>query len=33
VYLGSNVTPAGEPGAFEDLDPFGATLPGGVFVG
>jgi hypothetical protein len=33
VYLGSNVTPTGEPDAFEDLDPFGATLPGGVYVG
>ena len=23
----------GEPSAFQDIDPFGATLAGGVFVG
>ncbi len=33
VYLGKNFTTAGEPATFQDLDPFGATLPGGVFVG
>jgi hypothetical protein len=33
VYLGRDVTPAGEPPAFRDLDPFGQVLPGGVFVG
>jgi hypothetical protein len=33
VYLGKNFSGAGEPSAFQDLDPFAATLPGGVFVG
>jgi hypothetical protein len=33
VYPGANVTPAGEPTGFQDLDPFGQVLPGGVFVG
>ncbi|MBN9523524.1 VCBS repeat-containing protein [bacterium] len=33
VYLGKNFTTASEPATFQDLDPFGATLPGGVFVG
>ena len=33
VYLGKNFSGAGEPSIFQDLDPFGATLPGGVFVG
>ena len=33
VYLGRNFASAAEPAAFQDLDPFGAVLPGGVFVG
>jgi hypothetical protein len=33
VYLGKDFTTAAEPGTFQDLDPFGAALPGGVFVG
>jgi hypothetical protein len=33
VYLGRNFTATTEPATFQDLDPFGATLPGGVFVG
>jgi uncharacterized delta-60 repeat protein len=33
VYPGANVTPGGEPPGFQDLDPFAATLAGGVFVG
>jgi uncharacterized delta-60 repeat protein/uncharacterized repeat protein (TIGR01451 family) len=33
TYLGKNFTTAAEPGTFQDLDPFGAVLPGGVFVG
>jgi hypothetical protein len=33
VYLGKSIAPGGEPAGFQDLDPFGATLPGGVFVG
>jgi CSLREA domain-containing protein len=33
VYLGKDITSTAEPTAFQDLDPFGATLPGGVFVG
>jgi hypothetical protein len=33
VYLGRNFGGAGEPAATQDLDPFGQTLPGGVFVG
>ena len=32
VYLGKNTT-AGEPTQFQDIDPFNATLAGGVFVG
>src|SRR5207245_9843719 len=30
VYLGKNITTAAEPAAFQDLDPFGTTLAGGV---
>jgi uncharacterized delta-60 repeat protein len=33
VYLGKNITTTAEPATFQDLDPFGTTLPGGVFVG
>ncbi|WP_145244069.1 delta-60 repeat domain-containing protein [Urbifossiella limnaea] len=33
VYLGRNITGPAEPAAFQDLDPFGAILPGGVYVG
>jgi hypothetical protein len=33
VYLGKNFSGAGEPTTFQDIDPFAATLPGGVFVG
>jgi hypothetical protein len=33
VYLGKNVTATAEPATFQDIDPFAATLPGGVFVG
>jgi hypothetical protein len=33
VYLGRGVGPGGEPGGFQDIDPFGQVLPGGVFVG
>jgi hypothetical protein len=33
VYLGKNFSGASEPAAFQDLDPFAAALPGGVFVG
>ena len=34
VYLGKNFTGVGEPGTFQDLDPFGgAVLADGVFVG
>jgi uncharacterized delta-60 repeat protein len=33
VYLGKNVTSSAEPTTSQDLDPFGATLAGGVFVG
>jgi hypothetical protein len=33
VYLGKNFTSHNEPTVFQDIDPFGATLPGGVFVG
>ena len=33
IYLGKNFIGAGEPSAFQDLDPFGTTLSGGVFVG
>jgi uncharacterized delta-60 repeat protein len=33
VYAGMSIGPGGEPAAFQDLDPFGAALPNGVFVG
>jgi streptogramin lyase len=33
VYPGKVFTSAAEPIASQDLDPFGTTLPGGVFVG
>jgi uncharacterized repeat protein (TIGR01451 family) len=33
VYLGKDITSPTEPAAFQDQDPFGAVLPGGVFVG
>jgi hypothetical protein len=33
VYLGKDCTGSGEPSAAQNLDPFGQTLPGGVFVG
>jgi hypothetical protein len=33
VYLGKDFIGTGEPAQFQDLDPFGAALPGGVFVG
>jgi uncharacterized delta-60 repeat protein len=33
VYRGKDFTGAGEPATFQDLDPFGVALPGGVFVG
>jgi uncharacterized delta-60 repeat protein len=33
VYRGSSVRKAGEPTAFQDLDPFNAVLADGVFVG
>ena len=33
AYLGRNFSGASEPAAFQDIDPFGAALPGGVFVG
>jgi len=33
VYLGKNFTTNGEPATFQDLDPFGVALAGGVFVG
>jgi hypothetical protein len=33
VYLGKDFTSTAEPAAFQDLDPFGQALPGGVFVG
>jgi hypothetical protein len=33
VYLGKNVTTTAEPATFQDLDPFGATLANGVYVG
>jgi uncharacterized delta-60 repeat protein len=33
VYLGKNITGTGEPTTFQDLDPYGTTLAGGVFVG
>ena len=33
VYLGKDFAGGGEPATFQDIDPFAATLPGGVFVG
>ena len=33
VYLGKNITTSAEPATCQDLDPYGSTLPGGVFVG
>jgi uncharacterized delta-60 repeat protein len=33
VYLGKDLASTTEPTAAQHLDPFGATLPGGVFVG
>jgi hypothetical protein len=33
VYFGKDFAGGGEPAAFQDLDPFAATFPGGVFVG
>ena len=33
VYFGKTFTGSAEPAGFQDLDPFAATLPGGVFVG
>jgi hypothetical protein len=33
VYLGKNFTTGGEPAQFQDLDPYAAVLPGGVYVG
>jgi len=33
VYLGADFGSPAEPATFQDLDPFAATLPGGVFVG
>ncbi len=33
VYLSRSVTPTGEPKAFQDINPFNTTLPGGVYVG
>jgi hypothetical protein len=33
VYLGTNFTTASEPTTFQDIDPFAATLLGGVYVG
>jgi hypothetical protein len=34
VYPGQTFPAPGEPGGFQDIDPFGGqTLPGGVFVG
>ena len=33
VYFGKTITNRGEPTAFQDLDPYGQTLPAGVFVG
>ena len=33
VYFGRALGGAGEPAEFQDLDPFGGTPPGGVFVG
>jgi uncharacterized delta-60 repeat protein len=33
IYLGKDITSPAEPATFQDLDPFGAVPPGGVFVG
>jgi hypothetical protein len=33
IYPGPEIRTGGEPGGFQDLDPFGQVLPGGVFVG
>ena len=33
VYFGKTFGTAAEPTGFQDIDPFGATLTGGVFVG
>jgi ABC-type sugar transport system substrate-binding protein len=33
IYLGKNFAGGGEPTAFQNIDPFGTTLPGGGFVG
>jgi hypothetical protein len=33
VYDANTIQPFGEPTGFQDLDPFGVTLKGGVFVG
>jgi hypothetical protein len=33
VYSGMSIGSGGEPAAFQDIDPFGGPLPGGVFVG
>src|SRR5439155_21328053 len=33
VYVGKNFSTASEPGTFQDIDPFGGTLAGGVFGG
>jgi hypothetical protein len=33
VYRGKDFTSTAEPSAYQDLDPFGQVLPGGVFVG
>jgi uncharacterized delta-60 repeat protein len=33
TYLGKNITTSAEPTTFQDIDPYAATLAGGVFVG
>jgi hypothetical protein len=33
VYLGKNISGSTEPATVQDIDPFGQTLAGGVFVG
>lgn len=33
VYLGTNFDDANEPTTFQDLNPFGVLVPGGIFVG
>jgi uncharacterized delta-60 repeat protein len=33
MYLGRDFTTTAEPTTFQDVDPFGQALPGGVFVG